>query len=236
MSDIARSAAAPSPSAAMREAIVRKAHESADTSVRFFEENAEALEGCARALAGRLESGGRLWVMGNGGSACDAQHIAVEFMHPITVGRRALPAICLSNDMAMMTAVANDVGFQDVFVRQLLALAKAGDVLLGVSTSGNSENLLHAFSLGQRMGLVTIGFSGNDGGRMEEMRADGLLDFCLSVPTASIHRIQETHVTLYHIIWDLVHTLLEHPALLAEPVEFSESAQQPAATALEKGN
>jgi D-sedoheptulose 7-phosphate isomerase len=156
-------------------------------------------------------------VCGNGGSATDAQHVAVEFMHPITVGRKALPAICLSNDMAMVTGVANDVGFGDVFVRQIIALGHEGDVLLGISTSGNSENLLHAFVTGQRMGLATIGFAGHDGGKMEEMRDEGLLDFCLSVPTSSIHRIQETHVTLYHIVWDMVHSFLEHPAILSEP-------------------
>jgi D-sedoheptulose 7-phosphate isomerase len=118
--------------------------------------------------------------------------------------------------MAMVTAVANDVGFDDVFTRQIIALGREGDVLLGISTSGNSENLAHAFSTARRMKLSTIGFAGGDGGRMCELGAKGLLDFCLTVPTPSIHRIQETHVTLYHVMWDMVHTYLQHKSLVEE--------------------
>jgi D-sedoheptulose 7-phosphate isomerase len=200
----------------LRFSLLEKARESVEVKTQFFEENHQTILSASTAIARAYLHGHKLLVCGNGGSATDAQHVAVEFMHPITVGRKALPAICLSNDMAMVTAVANDVGFDDVFVRQIIALGNEGDVLLGISTSGNSENLLHAFSTGQRMGLITIGFAGNDGGKMDEMRRDNLLDFCLSVPTSSIHRIQETHVTLYHVIWDMVHTLLEHPAILAD--------------------
>jgi D-sedoheptulose 7-phosphate isomerase len=206
----------------LRFSLLEKARESVDVKTRFFSENKETIVEASMALAKAFHRGRKLLVCGNGGSATDAQHVAVEFMHPITVGRKALPAICLSNDMAMVTGVANDVGFDDVFVRQIIALGQEEDVLLGLSTSGNSENLLHAFTTAQRMGLATIGFAGNDGGRMEEMHADGLLDFCLSVPTSSIHRIQETHVTLYHIVWDLTHTLLEHPAMLEEKATADE--------------
>ncbi len=197
--------------------LLTKVRESVEVKQAFFEENQDRVLDAAMAIARSYQKGRKLLVCGNGGSATDAQHVAVEFMHPITVGRKALPAICLSTDMAMVTAVSNDVGFADVYVRQIIALGQAEDVLLGISTSGNSENLLHAFATGQRMGLTTIGFAGNDGGKMEELAAAGLLDICLSVPTPSIHRIQETHVTLYHIIWDLVHTLLQSPALLSEP-------------------
>jgi D-sedoheptulose 7-phosphate isomerase len=200
--------------AELRFSLLEKARESIDIKARFFEENKDAVLAVSLAIAKAYNQGRKILVCGNGGSATDAQHVAVEFMHPITVGRKALPAICLSNDMAMVTAVANDVGFADVYVRQIIALGQEGDVLLGISTSGNSENLIHAFATGQRMGLTTVGFTGSDGGKMEQMRADGLLDFCLNVPASSIHRIQETHVTLYHIVWDMVHTLLEHPALL----------------------
>jgi D-sedoheptulose 7-phosphate isomerase len=201
----------------LRFSLLEKARESVEVKSRFFEENKETILQASLAIAKSYHQSHKLLVCGNGGSATDAQHVAVEFMHPITVGRKALPAICLSNDMAMVTGVANDVGFSDVFVRQIIALGQEGDVLLGISTSGNSENLLHAFATAQRMGLATIGFAGNDGGKMEEMRDESLLDFCLSVPTSSIHRIQETHVTLYHIIWDMVHSFLEHPAILSEP-------------------
>jgi len=198
----------------LRLSLLEKARESAEVKSSFFSEQQEQIVQVALNLALAFHRGHRLLVCGNGGSATDAQHIAVEFMHPITVGRKALPVVCLNNDMAMITAVANDVGFADVFVRQIIALGREGDVLLAISTSGNSENLVHAFETARRMKLITVGFAGGDGGRMATMYADGLLDFCLTVPTASIHRVQETHVTLYHIIWDLVHELLPHRLLL----------------------
>jgi D-sedoheptulose 7-phosphate isomerase len=198
----------------LRFSLMEKARESVEVKTAFFEANKDAILAASLALARAFYNGRKLLVCGNGGSATDAQHIAVEFMHPITVGRKALPAICLTNDIAMVTAVANDVGFSDVFTRQIIALGNEGDVLLGISTSGNSENLVHAFETARRMKLTTIGFAGDDGGKMVEMSGRGLLDFCLTVPTSSIHRIQETHVALYHIMWDMVHTFLQNKSLL----------------------
>jgi D-sedoheptulose 7-phosphate isomerase len=203
--------------------LLEKARESASVKARFFEENKESIIAASLDLARAFHRGRKLLVCGNGGSATDAQHVAVEFMHPITVGRKALPAICLNNDMAMVTAVANDVGFDDVFSRQLIALANEGDVLLGISTSGNSENLMHAFATARQLKLVTVGFAGDDGGKMDQMRSRGLLDYCLTVPTSSIHRIQETHVALYHIVWDLVHEFLQHKPRLNADEHGSES-------------
>jgi D-sedoheptulose 7-phosphate isomerase len=200
----------------LRFSLLEKVRESDEVRAKFFEDNKDAILAASLQMARSFHRGRKLIVCGNGGSATDAQHIAVEFMHPITVGRKALPAICLSNDMAMVTAVANDVGFDDVYTRQIIALGQEGDVLLGISTSGNSENLLHAFQTARRMKLTTIGYAGNDGGKMAEMHAGGLLDFCLTVPTSSIHRIQETHVALYHITWDMVHTFLQHRSLVEE--------------------
>ncbi len=190
---------------ALLESVRQKAEDSVDTKRRFFEENAAAVVAVARAIADVYRRDGRLYCMGNGGSSCDAAHIAVEFLHPVTAGRPALPAVNLVTDAAMMTAVGNDVGFDHVFVRQVIAQARSGDGLIGVSTSGNSENLLAAFRKAKEMGVVTIGLSGNDGGKMA---ASGALDHCLVVPSNSIHRIQETHVAIYHILWDLTHTLL----------------------------
>lgn len=198
----------------LRFSLLEKARASVEVKTRFFEENKDAILAASLALAKSFHRGGKLLVCGNGGSATDAQHVAVEFMHPVTVGRKALPAVCLANDMAMMTAVANDVGFDDVFTRQVIALGCEGDVLLGISTSGNSENLLHAFQTARRMKLVTVGFAGGDGGRMADMRKEGGLDHCLTVPTASVHRIQETHVALYHVVWDMVHSFLQHRSLI----------------------
>jgi D-sedoheptulose 7-phosphate isomerase len=191
--------------AALLESVHLKAQDSVGTKRRFFEANGPAVVAVAHAIAGVYRHDGRLFTMGNGGSSCDAAHIAVEFLHPVTTGRPALTAINLVADTAMMTAVGNDVGFSHIFVRQLVAQARRGDALIGVSTSGNSENLLAAFAKGRAIGLLTIGLSGHDGGKMA---ASPDLDHCLVVPSDSIHRVQETHVAIYHILWDLVHTLL----------------------------
>ncbi|HVF92059.1 MAG TPA: SIS domain-containing protein [Blastocatellia bacterium] len=200
----------------LRFSLMEKARESVEVKSRFFEENKDEILQASLALAKTFHRGRKMLVCGNGGSSTDAQHVAVEFMHPVTVGRKALPAICLASDMAMVTAVANDVGFADVFARQIIALGGEGDALLAISTSGNSDNLIHAFETARRMKLTTIGYAGDTGGHMAEMREKGLLDFCLVVPTSSIHRIQETHVALYHVMWDLVHAFLQHKSLLEE--------------------
>ena len=191
--------------AALLHSIETKARESRDVGSRFFAEQGAALLAAAKALAGVYRRGGRMFVMGNGGSSCDAAHIAVEFLHPVTAGRPALAAVNLTADVAMLSAVANDVGFAHVFVRQIVAHARAGDALFGISTSGNSENLLAGFAKARELGLTTIGFTGGDGGAM---KTAGTVDHCLVVPSASVHRIQETHVAAYHILWDLVHALL----------------------------
>ncbi len=201
--------------AGLRFSLLEKASESAQIKTNFFEENQDRILEASLTLAQAFQNGHKLLVCGNGGSATDAQHVAVEFMHPITVGRRALTSICLTNDMAMVTAVANDVGFDDVFVRQIIALGQKGDVLLAISTSGNSQNLLRAFETARRLRIITMAFSGNDGGEMARISREGLVDFCFTVPTSSVHRIQETHVALYHILWDLVHELLQRPEILA---------------------
>lgn len=198
------------------ESVRAKAEDSVIVKRRFFEENAERVVAAAKTIAGSYRRGGRLIAMGNGGSSCDASHVTVEFLHPITAGRPALAALDLGADRAMLTAVANDVGFTHVFVRQLIALARPEDALIGISTSGNSENLLAAFVKAKEMGLATIGLSGGDGGRMA---ASPALDHCLVVATDSVHRVQECHVAIYHIIWDLVHSLLadDRGAALAGP-------------------
>jgi len=187
------------------ESIRQKAAHSTSVSQEFFNANAEAVLATSKALAEVYRRGGRLFTMGNGGSSCDAAHVAVEFLHPITAGRPALPAIHLGADTAMLTAVGNDVGFDNVFSRQLDAQARAADGLLGISTSGQSRNLLNAFVKAKQMGLTTIGLAGMDGGAMATSEA---LDHCLVVRSDSIHRVQECHVATYHILWDLVHTEL----------------------------
>jgi D-sedoheptulose 7-phosphate isomerase len=190
--------------AALLDAVRLKAEDSVAVKRGFFEDNGAQVVAMARGVADIYRRDGRLFAMGNGGSSCDAAHIAVEFEHPITAGRPALAAINLVADTAMLTAVGNDVGIDHIFVRPLIALARAGDGLIGVSTSGNSANLLAAFATAKRLGVATFGLSGHDGGAM----ATAGLDHCLVVDSDSVHRIQETHVAIYHIVWDLVHTLL----------------------------
>ena len=190
---------------ALLDSVAQKARASREVGERFFAEQGHELVAAARTVAGVYQRGGRLFCMGNGGSSCDAAHVTVEFLHPITAGRPALAAVNLTADVAMLSAVGNDVGFEHVFVRQVVAQCRAGDGLVGISTSGNSSNLLSAFAKGKELGMVTVGLAGGDGGRM---RTAGVVDHCLIVPTTSVHRVQECHVVAYHILWDLVHTLL----------------------------
>ena len=187
----------------MKDAILRKARESADVKEQFFRAEADRIEALVRAMAARFSSGGRLYVLGNGGSATDAQHISVEFFHPIVEKRKPLPAIALTADQALLTAISNDRDFAKVFADQLRVLARPGDMALAVSTSGKSPNLVQALETARELGLLTVAFTGKDGGRLPD-----LAEYCFVVPSFSIHRIQETHVTLYHIVWDLVHVAL----------------------------
>jgi len=187
----------------MKDAILRKARESAEVKLRFFEEEAPALERCVRDLAERFRAGGRLLAFGNGGSACDAEHAAVEFVHPIVEKRRALPALSLTAAPATLTAIGNDSDFAHVFVDQLELLARPGDAALGISTSGASANVNRALKRARELKLLTIGFAGRDGGRMPDV-----CDHCFVVKTWSIHRVQETHTALLHLLWDQVHVAL----------------------------
>ena len=195
----------PASDADLLTSIRRKVDDSIRAKQALVDQSGPALLDTARALAGVFAGGGRLLTMGNGGSSCDAAHVAVEFMHPITVGRKALPAMHLGADLPMLTAVGNDVGFDEIFVRQVIAHGRSGDALIGFSTSGNSTNLLRAFEVASQRGLVTLGFSGGDGGRMASA---GFVQHCVIVPSPSVHRVQEGHLVAYHVLWDLVHPLL----------------------------
>jgi D-sedoheptulose 7-phosphate isomerase len=191
--------------AALREALLAKCRDSVEVKSRFFDSHADQVLRAAHLLADSYRAGGRLYTMGNGGSSCDAAHVAVEFQHPVTAGRPALPATNLAQDMAMISAVGNDVGFDQVFARQMPGLVRRGDVALGVSTSGNSANVLRGLETARALGCRTLALAGGDGGAMA--RAP-YVDLCLVVGSDSIHRVQETHVAIYHVLWDLVHSLL----------------------------
>jgi len=183
-----------------RESTAAKTREIIDLRAEVCTRSSELLISCARDMARRFAAGGRLLTFGNGGSATDAQELAALFMYP--QGSAApLPAIGLSSDVSVLTSLANDIGVEVVFSRQISALGRSADVALGLSTSGNSENLLHAFETAHRMGLMTVGLSGYDGGKMAEIAT---LDYLFVAPSPSVHRIQEAQTTIYHILWELV--------------------------------
>lgn len=181
-----------------------------DTITAAFKAHRQVLEDCERKLADEIirtacmladafRKGNKLLIMGNGGSAADAQHLAAEIVGRFRMERRGLPAIALSTDTSILTAVGNDYGFDEVFRRQVEALAADGDVVLGISTSGSSANVLAALRLARQMGCVTVGLLGRDGGSIREV-----VDLELTVPCLDTPRIQETHVTIIHILCDLV--------------------------------
>jgi D-sedoheptulose 7-phosphate isomerase len=186
-----------------KEAILRKCRESAEMKERFFEANAGKIEEVCKRLASALSDGHQLYVMGNGGSSCDALHVAVEFVHPIIEKRRAFPARALSTDTALLTAISNDSDFSQTYAEQLRLYGRPGDIALGISTSGMSPNVNYGLQAARDLGMLTIAFSGKDGGRSKD-----IAEFCLTVPSFSIHRIQEAHTTLLHILWDMVHVIL----------------------------
>lgn len=193
----------------MKDAILRKARESAETAARFFETNAAELERCVEAMADRFRDGGRLFVMGNGGSACDAQHLAVELQHPIIEKRRALPARALTCDVALLTAIGNDTDFSNVFCDQLELEASGRDIAVGISTSGSSASVNRGLRTARSLELLTVGFAGRDGGPMVDC-----CKHCFVVPSWSTHRIQEVHTVLLHILWDQIHVALGEPDVI----------------------
>ena len=152
-----------------------------------------------------LHGGNKVFLFGNGGSAADAQHIAAEFVGRFAFDRPALPALALNVNSSCITAIGNDYGFEQVFSRQLEALAHAGDVALGISTSGNSPNVLHAMSVGRKIGLHTIALTGATGGKLKNEA-----DLCICVPSSETPRIQECHILVGHIIAELVERAIFH--------------------------
>jgi len=165
---------------------------------------------CAREAAARFGAGGRLFAFGNGGSATDAQQLATLFLNPGPVDGRAapaLPAFGLANDTSVVTALCNDVGVEVVFARQLAAFGGRNDIAVGLSTSGNSANLVRAFDEASRRGMLTIGLAGYDGGKMAELDS---IDYLFVVPSSSVHRIQEAQTTIYQVLWELTAEEVSH--------------------------
>lgn len=192
----------PVPDGDLAAVVLRQAREVCALKEQFFASQAARIVACAQAMARAFDAGGKLLVFGNGGSASDALHMAVECMHPIIEKRPPLPAIALTTDTAILTAIGNDQDFALAFVQQLKLLGRSGDVALGFSTSGKSANVARALQAAREMRMLTIGCAGRDGGRMPKH-----CDHCFIVPSFSIPRIQETHETLLHVLWDLVHVV-----------------------------
>jgi D-sedoheptulose 7-phosphate isomerase len=183
----------------MNQRIKQIFQESIDVKKASLEKNLSSLEEAVNALTKCLKAGGKILLCGNGGSAADSQHIAAEFIGRFQKERRALPAIALTTDTSALTALGNDYGFDVVFSRQVEALGNKGDVLIGISTSGNSRNVLEAIKAAKARGLVTITLTGNDGGQLAP-----LSDIKLIAPSKITARVQESHITMAHTICELV--------------------------------
>ena len=174
--------------------------ESIRTKERVREQLIPVMERAVRLMIEALEKGNKIFFFGNGGSAADSQHLAAELVGKMFIeGRRALPAIALTTDSSNLTALGNDFGFETVFSRQIEALGKPGDVAIGITTSGQSPNVLAAVKTARGMGLKTIGFIGKDGGKLK-----GLVDLSIVVPSDSTQRIQESHITIGQILCELI--------------------------------
>jgi len=183
----------------VRESTVAKAQEVIELRRAVCAADGTRLADCARAMAGRFRAGGRLLAFGNGGSATDAQQLVTTFLQP-GPGALPLPALGLASDSSVLTALANDIGVDVIFARQIAAFGGKSDIAVGLSTSGNSDNLLRAFDEASRRGLLTIGIAGYQGGKMAELEA---LDYLFVAPSSSVHRIQEAQTTMYHVLWEL---------------------------------
>jgi D-sedoheptulose 7-phosphate isomerase len=187
----------------MKDRIAKIVKESIMVKQDFFERNGETILAAARQMATCFAAGHKILVFGNGGSAADAQHITGEFVNRFMIERRPLPAISLTTDTSILTAIGNDYSFDEIFLKQVRALGKKGDIAWGISTSGQSKNVLIAMKEAKDLGLFTLGMTGCGGGALGP-----LCDLSLDVASESTPRIQETHNILGHILCDLVDRIL----------------------------
>jgi D-sedoheptulose 7-phosphate isomerase len=183
----------------VRASTVAKTREVLELRRTIVERDGGRIAQCAREAAARFGAGGRLFAFGNGGSATDAQQLATLFLNP-GGDLPPLPAFGLANDTSVVTALCNDIGVEVVFARQLAAFGGRNDIAVGLSTSGNSGNLVRAFDEASRRGMLTIGLAGYDGGKMAELDS---IDYLFVAPSASVHRIQEAQTTIYQVLWEL---------------------------------
>jgi D-sedoheptulose 7-phosphate isomerase len=183
--------------------------------LRDLAEQAGAVASACHAMAERFHLGGKLVTFGTGGSSTDAQHVAVEFVHPVIVGKRALPAISLATDVATVTGVAARDGMAGVFAHQIRYLAEPADIALGISADGNCPSVLAGLEAAKAGGLLTVALAGGDGGAIGSSDA---VDHLIVARSADPRIVKETQVTAYHVLWELVHVFFEQPGLLGPGV------------------
>jgi D-sedoheptulose 7-phosphate isomerase len=176
---------------------------------------ADAVAAACHAMAVRFHRGGKLVVFGTGGASTDAQHVAVEFVHPVIVGKRALPAISLTTDVATVTGIAERAGVAAIFAHQIRYLADPADIALGMSADGNTASVLAGLEAARERGLLTIALAGGDGGQIAASKA---ADHVLLTPSADPRVVKELQVTAYHVLWELVHVFFEQPGVLGPGV------------------
>lgn len=183
----------------MKEHVVKAFEESAEVKRRFVREHADRIVEVARLIARAFKEGHKVLLFGNGGSSTDASHIAAEFVGRYHRDRSPLPAIALGADMAALTCIANDYAYDEIFARQIRAHGQKGDIAIAISTSGNSPNVVKGVEAARAIGLITIGWTGGKGGKLAS-----LVDHCFIVPSTVTARIQESHLTLGHVLCELI--------------------------------
>src|SRR3989304_672498 len=187
----------------MEELIIKAFEESADVKLSFVKKNLKTIVSVVDLIVEAFHEGNKVMLFGNGGSAADAQHIAAEFVNRFMIERPPLPALALSTDTSIITSIGNDYSFDQIFSKQVKAIGREGDVLLAISTSGESKNVITAVKVARDMGIKTIGLTGKGGGKMAKM-----VDILLNVDSDVTPRIQEVHITAGHIICDLIDHIL----------------------------
>jgi D-sedoheptulose 7-phosphate isomerase len=183
----------------MEDHIVKIFKESSNLTDAFVGENLDGMVNVIEVITAALKAGNKILLFGNGGSAADAQHLAAEFVNRFVIERPPLPAIALSTDTSVITSIGNDYDFSEIFSKQIRAIGQAGDVAWGISTSGSSPNIIKAIEVAKKIGMITIGMTGKDGGEIAKM-----VDYSLNVSSNSTPRIQEVHITVGHVICEMV--------------------------------
>lgn len=183
----------------MKNSIIAELKESIETKNQVIKCLVPQIEQATKLMIEALKAGNKVFFFGNGGSAADAQHLAAELIGRYRKDRRSLPAIALTTDTSIITSISNDYGYEVIFAKQIEGLAKSGDVAVGLSTSGNSRNVIVALEKAKELGCKTIGFLGCDGGKIAE-----IVDTAITVPSRVTARIQESHITIGHIVCGLI--------------------------------